>query len=192
MSHAQAAREDPGQADRGGTARTSRYARQVLVLRPAAPGSPLAPQRLGDTARRLKCFRDHSQAIATARLLSAWSTWQRRRAEPAYRARIRPGLRNAHRSDRQEAFTLLNWPDARVHVAKPGPATGIQAGSDTKIRNSSHPVVTFTRMSARKTVELRGFEPLTFCMPYKSLPSRNVAGCGSTSSFNRRTSLVMA
>jgi hypothetical protein len=32
-----------------------------------------------------------------------------------------------------------------------------------------------------------GFEPLTFCMPYKSLLFRNVAGCGSTRSFNRCT-----
>jgi hypothetical protein len=36
-------------------------------------------------------------------------------------------------------------------------------------------------------LELRGFEPLTFCMPYKSLSFRNVAGCGSTSSFTRWT-----
>jgi hypothetical protein len=36
-------------------------------------------------------------------------------------------------------------------------------------------------------VELRGFEPLTFCMPYKSLSFRNVAGCGLASSFNRCT-----
>src|ERR1035441_10690083 len=35
-----------------------------------------------------------------------------------------------------------------------------------------------------ENVELRGFEPLTSCMPYKSLLFRNVAGCGSTSSFN--------
>jgi hypothetical protein len=38
-----------------------------------------------------------------------------------------------------------------------------------------------------ENVELRGFEPLTFCMPYKSLSFRNVAGCGSTSSFDRCT-----
>jgi len=39
-----------------------------------------------------------------------------------------------------------------------------------------------------ENVELRGFEPLTFCMPYKNLPYRNVAGYGPTSSFNRWTS----
>jgi len=38
-----------------------------------------------------------------------------------------------------------------------------------------------------ENVELRGFEPLTFCMPYKSLSFRNVAGCGPASSFNRCT-----
>jgi hypothetical protein len=36
-------------------------------------------------------------------------------------------------------------------------------------------------------VELRGFEPLTFCMPCKSLSFRNVAGYGSTRDFNRCT-----
>jgi hypothetical protein len=34
----------------------------------------------------------------------------------------------------------------------------------------------------------RGFEPLTFCMPYKNLSYRNVAGYGPTRSFNRWTS----
>jgi len=43
-----------------------------------------------------------------------------------------------------------------------------------------------------ENVELRGFEPLTFCMPYKSLSFRNVARCGPTSSFNRWKSLAMA
>jgi hypothetical protein len=41
-------------------------------------------------------------------------------------------------------------------------------------------------------VELRGFELLTFCMPYKTLSFRNVAGCGSTSSFNRWKLLAIA
>jgi SRSO17 transposase len=39
--------------------------------------------------------------------------------------------------------------------------------------------------SMKKMVELKGFEPLTSCMPYKSLLFRNVAGRGPTSSFNR-------
>jgi hypothetical protein len=32
-------------------------------------------------------------------------------------------------------------------------------------------------------VELRGFEPLTSCMPYKALPCRDVAACSFTRSF---------
>jgi hypothetical protein len=36
-------------------------------------------------------------------------------------------------------------------------------------------------------VELRGFEPLTFCMPCKPDPWLDVAGSGSTSGFNRPT-----
>ena len=43
--------------------------------------------------------------------------------------RIRPGLRNARRGYHLEALTLLNWPDARVHVAEPGPASCIQTES---------------------------------------------------------------
>jgi hypothetical protein len=43
-----------------------------------------------------------------------------------------------------------------------------------------------------ENVELRGFEPLTFCMQYKSLLFRNVAGCGPASRFNCRRSPGMA
>ena len=43
-----------------------------------------------------------------------------------------------------------------------------------------------------KNVELRGFEPLTSCMPYKPEPWLDVAECGSTSSFNRYMSLDVA
>jgi hypothetical protein len=41
-------------------------------------------------------------------------------------------------------------------------------------------------------VELRGFEPRTSCMPYKSSQWHDMAGCGSTSSFNRSTSPAIA
>ena len=41
-------------------------------------------------------------------------------------------------------------------------------------------------------MELRGFEPLTFCMPYKFLSFRNVAACGSSCKFVRLTSPVKA
>src|ERR1035441_445471 len=43
-----------------------------------------------------------------------------------------------------------------------------------------------------ENVELRGFEPLTSCMPYKFSQSPDVAACRSTSSFNRPTSLMVA
>jgi hypothetical protein len=106
--------------------------------------------------------------------------------------RIRSWLRSARRGDHSEALTLLNWPDAFVRIAGPGPACYIQADSDAKIRRRCHLIVTSNRTSTRKMVELRGFEPLTFCMPYKSLLFRNVAGCGPASRFNRRTSPGMA
>ena len=53
-------------------------------------------------------------------------------------------------------------------------------------------IVTKDRTDIRKTVELRGFEPLTFCMPYKSLPYRDGAECGSTSNFGRPMWLTVA
>jgi hypothetical protein len=43
-----------------------------------------------------------------------------------------------------------------------------------------------------KCVELRGFEPLTSCMPYKYIQSVDVARRRSTSSFNRSMSLTIA
>jgi hypothetical protein len=36
-------------------------------------------------------------------------------------------LRGARRGDHSEALTLLNWPDALVRIARPGPACYIQA-----------------------------------------------------------------
>jgi hypothetical protein len=50
------------------------------------------------------------------------------------RQRIRSGLRSARRGDHSEALTLLNWPDALVRIAGPGPACHIQADSGAKIR----------------------------------------------------------
>jgi hypothetical protein len=72
--------------------------------------------------------------------------------------------------------------------------SGLQhpGGPRREIRHRCHLIVTSTRTSTRKMVELRGFEPLTFCMPYKSLSFRNVARSGPTSSFNRWKSLAIA
>jgi hypothetical protein len=72
--------------------------------------------------------------------------------------------------------------------------SGLQhpGGPRREIRHRCHLIVTSTRTSTRKMVELRGFEPLTFCMPYKTLLFRNVARCGSTSSFTRCTLLAVA
>jgi hypothetical protein len=83
---------------------------------------------------------------------------------------------------------LLTWLDSLVRIA--GPRSGPQhpGGPRREIRRRCHLIVTFTRTGERKIVKLRGFEPLTFCMPYISLLFRNVAGCGSTRSFNRCTS----
>jgi len=63
-------------------------------------------------------------------------------------------------------LTLLTWPDALVRIAGPGPASFIQVGSDAKIRRRCHLIVTFhLEQIHEKFVELRGFEPLTSCMP---------------------------
>ena len=44
-------------------------------------------------------------------------------------------------------------------------------GPRREIWRRCHLIVTFTRTSSRKMVQLRGFEPLTFCMPYRPGPS---------------------
>ena len=98
------------------------------------------------------------------------------------------GLRSARRGDRSEALVLLNWPDALVRIAGAGPPCHIQADPGAKIRRRCHLIVTLALDKGSKNAfELGEFEPLTFCMPYKSLSFRNVAGCGSTSSFTRCT-----
>ncbi len=67
-----------------------------------------------------------------------------------------------------------------------------RVGPRRKIRCRCHLFVSFLIEQVYENgVELRGFEPLTSCMPDKSLPSRNVAACGSTSGFNRWTSPVI-
>ena len=93
---------------------------------------------------------------------------------------------------RDPSWLLLPCQPGRTHLsASPrlGPASFIHVDSGT---GKSGTVVTWlsllSRTDTRKSVELRGFEPLTSCMPYKALPYRNVAGCGSTSNVNRWTS----
>jgi len=44
----------------------------------------------------------------------------------------------ARRSDHSDALTLLNWPDALVRIAGPGPTCYIQADSGAKIRRRSN------------------------------------------------------
>jgi hypothetical protein len=106
--------------------------------------------------------------------------------------RIRSGLRSARRGDHPEALTPAElagrsrphrWP--RSGLLHPG-------GPRREIRRRCHLIVTSTRTSTRKIVELRGFEPLTFCMPYRPglspdgaerrpacrLPAATEAGCG--------------
>jgi hypothetical protein len=87
------------------------------------------------------------------------------------------------------ASALSTWPDAPVRIAETRPGVLHPRGSGA---GKSGTVVTwlslFSRTDTRKIVELRGFEPLTSCMPYKIISFRNVAGCGPTGSFNRWTS----
>ena len=110
--------------------------------------------------------------------------------------RMRPRPHSACRGDHPGTLTLLTWPDVLVRIAEPGPASFIQVGSDAKIQRRCHLIVTFLLERVHeKPVELRGFEPLTSCMPYRPgqspdearrrpacrLPAMTVAGCGLVS-----------
>src|SRR5215831_3924525 len=86
-------------------------------------------------------------------------------ARPGTALRRPPGLRNARRGDHLEALTRAelagrSYPAPLSPVLRPG-------GLWREIWRRCHLTVTFTRTSIRKIVELRGFEPLTFCMPYR-------------------------
>jgi hypothetical protein len=89
--------------------------------------------------------------------------------------RMRRELCSGRRSSYSRTLTPLSWPDAPVGVAEPGLTTFIQASPDVRIRCRCHLIVYFTRTSTRKIVELRGFEPLTSCMPYRPGPSPDKA-----------------
>jgi hypothetical protein len=54
--------------------------------------------------------------------------------------------------------------------------SGLQhaGGPRREIRRRCHLIVTTTRTSTRKMVELRGFEPLTFCMPCMPVTSDDI------------------
>jgi len=91
---------------------------------------------------------------------------------------LRRSLRSSHPAELAGRSCPHRW--TRSGLLHPG-------GLRRENRRRCHLIVTSTRTSTRKIVELRGFEPLTFCMPHKSLLFRNVAGCGPTRSFNRCT-----
>jgi hypothetical protein len=78
--------------------------------------------------------------------------------------------------DHPTASALSTWPDAPVRIAetragvfhprRPG------AGSPAPLSLDCH---FLARTGIQKSVELRGFEPLTSCMPYRPRPSLSVA-----------------
>jgi len=119
----------------------------------------LARNRSGPTSRRVTGCR-------TAAI--------RRAASCVFRMRPRP--RSACRGDHSETLTLLTWPDVLVRIAEPGPASLIQVGSDAKIRRGLSLDCHFLLERVHeKCVELRGFEPMTSCMPYRPGPSPDEA-----------------
>jgi hypothetical protein len=97
----------------------------------------------------------------TEAILSATHTIRVARRAP------RRSLRRSHLAE------LAGFPcphrQARSGLLHPG-------GLRRKIRRRCHLIVTYTRTSTRKMVELRGFKPLTFCMPYRAGPSPDRAG----------------
>jgi hypothetical protein len=67
--------------------------------------------------------------------------------------------RSSHPAELARLCCLHRWP---------GPASFVQADAETQIWRRCHLIVSFLLERAHeKCVELRGFEPLTSCMPCK-------------------------
>ena len=80
---------------------------------------------------------------------------------------LRRSLRSSHPAEPAGRSCPHHW--TRSGLPHPG-------GPRREIRHRCHLIVTSTRTSTREMVELRGFEPLTFCMPYGARPSPDGAG----------------
>ena len=63
-----------------------------------------------------------------------------------------------------------------MHVSERMPGVLCSLGREPKVWHRSHLIVTFCRTNARKTVELRGLEPLASCMLFLAILSGTVAG----------------
>jgi hypothetical protein len=150
------------------------------ILRPVQPLTPL----MGDghglplTAITRASFMGRLPAQpGTEAILSATHTIGVAQRAP------RRSLRSSHLAELAGRSCPHRW--ARSGLLHPG-------GRRRKFRHRCHLIVTSTRTSTRKNVELRGFEPLTFCMPYRGdsspdragrrpawrLPAVTMAGCG--------------
>ena len=130
----------------------------TLILRPVQPLTPL----MGDghglplTAIRRASFMGRLPAQpGTEAILSATHTIGVAQRAP------RRSLRSCHLAELAGRSCPHRW--TRSGLQHPG-------GPRREIRRRCHLIVTSTRTSTRKIVELRGFEPLTFCMPYRPEP----------------------
>jgi hypothetical protein len=94
---------------------------------------------------------------------------------------------------RPQTVTPLSWPDVPTSIAETRPhilhSDGLRRGNPASL---SLDCLFILERVDEKYVELRGFEPLTSCMPYKFRLRLNVAARGSASYFNRLVSLGMA
>jgi len=120
--------------------------------------------------------------VLTARLLPAlrtppnpgsgrWRTHGRLRATHTIgvaQCAPRRSLRSSHPAELAGRSCPHRW--ARSGLLHSG-------GLRRENRRRCHLIVTSTRTSTRKIVELRGFEPLTFCMPCMPVSSDGVAAC---------------
>jgi len=119
------------------------------ILRPVQPLTPLLDDGHGLplTAIRRASFMGRLPAQpGTEAILSATHTIRVAQRAP------RRSLRSSHPAELAGRSSPHRWPrSGLLHPSGP--------------RRRCHLIVTSTRTNARKTVELRGFEPLTFCMP---------------------------
>jgi hypothetical protein len=87
---------------------------------------------------------------------------------------VQPGpgrpSRSSHPAELAIRYCPHRWAD---------PASSVQADAETEIRHRCHLIVSFLLERVHeKCVELRGFEPLTSCMPCLAVPSGGVLSLG--------------
>jgi hypothetical protein len=163
-------REPAGPRPRRGGRVLSRALAPVLA---AAAVVVIAGASAPAKERRSSCGRTERQVFArnlsglTSRRVTGCRTAAIQRVASCV-LRMPPGSQQGAPGGIRTRLPRLTWLDALVRIVEPDPAPFIHVGSDTDIRRRCHLIVTSGLDNhSKNAVELRGFEPLTSCMPCK-------------------------